>query len=125
MSSNKILLCGAVSGLSFVVFGAIAAHALKASIDESMLPALHTGLRYHAIHSVALIALVPLSMLRAHRVWAFSAILMMAGIMLFSGSLYGLALGGPLWLGPVTPLGGLSLILAWCCLIYGSLKVKL
>ncbi len=75
-------------------------------------------MRYHLLHAVALLAIALSAQASALRAagWLFAA-----GIALFSGSLYALALGGPRWLGPVTPLGGLALIAGWLWLLRAAL----
>lgn len=110
MPVNKQLLPWAgIAGASGVALGAFGAHALQASLEASG----HTGtwdtaVLYHLVHAVAVLAL-GLSGWSGRLVGWF----WLAGIVLFSGSLYALSLGGPGWLGPVTPLGGLAFILGW------------
>ncbi len=115
-----IKLGGLFSGLS-VMLGAFGAHLLKARLTEQSLATFQTGVLYQFIHSLALILVGLLSMHFADEYkkkierpgWFFAA-----GIVLFSGSLYSLALGGPRWLGPVTPLGGLSFMIGWFLLAF-------
>lgn len=114
-------------GLTGVALGAFGAHALRARLLESgMDHAWETGVHYHLLHSVALLALagslsseVISDQARGWigRFWAI-------GIFLFSGSLYLIALGGPRWLGPITPLGGLSFLAGWVGVIVSGLKAK-
>ena len=119
-----IKLGGILGGLS-VMLGAFGAHSLKASLTEKSLATFQTGVQYQFMHSLALI-LVGILMLslseesnkRLNRSGWFFAV----GILLFSGSLYSLALGGPRWLGPVTPLGGLCFIIGWFTLAYRFLR---
>ncbi len=94
-----------------IAFGAFGAHALKARIDAEHLAIWNTAVHYHALHALALVAF---------GIWRervpggnLPAIALLAGIVLFSGSLYGLALGGPTWLGPLTPLGGVAFLTGW------------
>jgi uncharacterized membrane protein YgdD (TMEM256/DUF423 family) len=108
------LLAAGVLGLLAVGLGAMGAHGLKAVLMErGMTQAWETAARYHAIHAVALLGLAAWA--RADGQTKVGAITWswVAGTVLFSGSLYGLALGGPRWLGPVTPLGGLAFMLGW------------
>jgi uncharacterized membrane protein YgdD (TMEM256/DUF423 family) len=104
----------ALAGASAVVFGAFGAHALRGSLDARGLELWRTAVDYHFWHALALglVVIVP-SDGRARRI-ALAAFAL--GIVLFSGSLYALALGAPRWMGVVTPLGGLAFILGWMAL---------
>ena len=117
---------GAVFGLLAVAFGAFGAHALKGSLPVNMLAAYQTGVQYQFFHALALLLVAVLLQLGSggERFLHWSGKLFVAGIILFSGSLYGLALGGPTWLGPVTPLGGLCFLAAWALLFMAGLKMK-
>ncbi len=118
------LIFASLNGALAVVLGAFGAHGLKGKIADNLLGAYQTGTLYHMLHVLALMGLSLLILrLQSSSIWLLaSGYLWMAGILLFSGSLYGLALGGPGWLGPVTPLGGLCLILGWLCLSMGIAK---
>ena len=120
--SEMILLVGASMGALGVVFGAFGAHAFKARLTErESVGTWDTAVRYHLVHALALVLLGILTQLPGSLVnmttIAFFAFTL--GIVLFSGSLYLLALGGPRWLGPVTPIGGIALIVGWICLGLG------
>lgn len=116
-------------GAAGVALGAFGAHALKAELAASgHAETWRTAVFYHLIHTVALLALA-LFRERAEgggksRALGAAAVLWSAGILFFSGSLYALSLGGPRWLGPVTPLGGLLLLAGWCCVMVGGSKKK-
>src|SRR5687768_16786722 len=115
------LLAAGVLGLTGVAIGAFGAHALKATlIERGMMQAWETGSRYHLFHAVALIGVAAWVRAAAAtpgaRLMFWTAQLWCIGVVLFSGSLYWLALGGPRWLGPVTPFGGLALMLGWLLL---------
>ena len=107
-----------LGGLS-VALGAFGAHGLRDRVDASLLANFETGARYHMYHALALIAVAwaaqrwPTSSLPTIAGWLF-----VAGIVLFSGSLYAMALTGQRWLGAVTPLGGVAFIAAWGLLAY-------
>ena len=103
----------AVNGALAVAAGAFAAHGLRAHLAADMLSAWETGARYHMYGALAM----GLAALAGSR-WAPA--LFLAGIVLFCGSLYALALGGPAWLGPVTPFGGGLLIAGFVCLAISS-----
>ena len=93
-----------------------------------MISAWETAARYHLIHAVGLFCIALwLRQKTGQRSWPlrWAAGSWTTGIVLFSGSLYGLALGGPRWLGPVTPLGGVAFIAGWILLIVGVLAIVL
>ena len=117
------LLIAAISGALAVILGAFAAHGLK-SLPVQYLNAFETGVRYQMYHSLVLLLLgllmTPASLAVDQNITLsvyakISGFAFIAGIVLFSGSLYGLSLSqGKLnFLGPITPLGGLSLIIGW------------
>ena len=103
-------------GASAVAFGAFGAHALKERLEPTSLTTWSTAVEYHLVHALALLA-VALYGSSTGRPVQLPAAAFTAGIVLFSGSLYWLALGGPRWLGPVTPLGGLCFIGGWLALL--------
>ena len=104
-----------MSGGLAVILGAFGAHTLKCKIEPELLTAFDTGVRYHMYHAVALLAVARARLFRA-RLQAAAAWLFLAGMVLFSGSLYVLSLTGVRWLGAITPLGGLAFIFGWLCL---------
>lgn len=118
-------LFGAVFAGAGVAAGAFGAHALKAVLAPDMQAVFETAVRYQMYHALGLLALGAASgwgdpaakPWLGRSGWCFAA-----GIGLFSGSLYGMALAGWRWLGPVTPLGGLAFILGWGCLAAAALK---
>lgn len=117
------VLIAALSGLIAVGLGAFAAHGLKARLSVEALSAFQTGVQYQMYHALALLAVAVLLRVLGHSwVLAASGWLFVAGILLFSGSLYALALGGPRWLGPVTPLGGLCFLLGWLALLVAAVR---
>jgi uncharacterized membrane protein YgdD (TMEM256/DUF423 family) len=119
------LLLGAASGAVGVMLGAFGAHALKARLAESALQTWHTAVSYQFTHAFALIAVglwLRLAPGATDRVLGFAGGAFAAGILLFSGSLYVLALGGPRWLGPVTPVGGIAFIAGWSALAFAALR---
>jgi|SRR5882724_1223130 len=110
---------GALSAFIGVALGAFAAHGLKARLAADMLALFETGVRYQMYHALGLLA-VGWACTRWPG-WAptSSGWLFVAGTLLFSGSLYGLALTGERWLGAITPLGGLAFLAGWLCLAWG------
>ncbi len=116
------LALGAVAGALGVGLGAFGAHGLKARLSPELLAVFETGVRYHMYHALALLA-VAWATTRWTSVWlAGAGGLFVAGIVIFSGSLYLLALTGARWWGAVTPIGGLAFILGWLCLALGALR---
>jgi uncharacterized membrane protein YgdD (TMEM256/DUF423 family) len=116
-------LFAAFAGALGVVLGAFGAHALRGSIEPRLIETFQTAVQYQLIHALALL-LVSLTMgwLGHSLSFEISAYAFMAGIILFSGSLYGLVLTEMKWLGPVTPLGGLCLIVGWLALLVGGFR---
>lgn len=119
MKSRFPLLAAGTLGTTGVALGAFGAHALEPQlVERGMLHAWETAARYHLIHATAVLGAAiwtELGPLNAARWARWSTRCWVAGTILFSGSLYLLALGGPRWLGPVTPLGGLALLGGWGC----------
>ncbi|MEL6301504.1 MAG: DUF423 domain-containing protein [Pseudomonadota bacterium] len=113
-SSRTVLLAGAINAALSVIAGAFGAHGLQGRVSDRLLSAFETGAQYHFYHALGLI-LIALAMVQfsGSRWFSRAAVMMQVGIVLFSGSLYALALTGITKLGAVTPFGGLSLIVAW------------
>lgn len=120
MLAKVYLMVAASMGMMSVVLGAFAAHGLKGKLAETSLHAFQTGVQYMIFHALALIA-VAILMRGMTTAWlSASGGLFLAGVGFFSGSLFWLALGGPSWLGPLTPLGGLCFILGWAALLVAA-----
>ena len=102
-----------------VACGAFGAHALQTRLTPAMLAAWHTGVDYQQIHGLGLFAVAWLLAQNAVGVFRVAAGLMFIGILLFSGSLYALALTDIRWLGAITPLGGLAFLGAWLLVALG------
>ena len=123
MNGSLLLALGAVSGAISVMLGAFGAHALKARLSADALSAFQTAVQYQMMHSLALIA-VGLWLVRHpdDMLARYAALAFCFGILFFSGSLYGLTLGGPRWLGPVTPIGGMLFVAGW--LLFAAAAIK-
>jgi uncharacterized membrane protein YgdD (TMEM256/DUF423 family) len=118
IAAGRFFSLGAASALIAIATGAFGAHALKARLDPASLAIFETGARYQMYHALGLIAVAfAISQWPASRAAVWAGWLFVAGTVLFSGSLYGLALTGVRWLGAVTPLGGLAFMLGWLCLV--------
>lgn len=117
MSSSPWMLIGAIYGLLGVAAGAFGAHALRGRLSEDMLAIYRTAVEYQFWHALALLAVGLLARQAAGAWLTASGVAFTLGVLVFSGSLYMLALSGIRVLGAVTPLGGLALIVGWACLI--------
>lgn len=109
----------ALSGFLAVALGALGAHALRGTLEaRSMVGAWQTAAHYHLAHSVTAVAILAWAAARPERAPALRRVLVawLLGNLLFAGSIYGLALGGPRLLGPVTPLGGIAFMVGWALL---------
>ena len=115
---------GAVlSGLG-VVLGAFGAHGLRERMTADLLAVYETGVQYHLIHGLALLA-VAWAASRWPNAWIGAAgWLFAAGIVVFSGSLYILAISGVRWWGAVTPIGGVCFLAGWAALAVGALRAS-
>ncbi len=112
---------GAANAFLAVAAGAFGAHALRARLDERMREVFETGARYHLIHAVGLLGVAWLCSRGAPGA-PLAGGLMTAGIVLFSGSLYALAVTGARAFGAVTPIGGICFLAAWAAVAYAALR---
>ena len=121
--AKLFLSMGSLLALAAVAIGAFGAHGLKARLSPEMLGIYQTGVQYHFYHALGLM-LVGLAFFHLPGSVALRASgwLMAAGVLLFSGSLYGLALTGERWLGAVAPLGGSAFIFAWGAFAWAVLR---
>ena len=110
------MIISAISGALAVAAGAFGAHGLRDRVTADQLAAWSTATQYHLIHSAVLLALA-LYALYADKSIRLPASLFLAGVLLFSGSIYLLVLTPWRWLGPITPIGGLCLIAGWLSLL--------
>lgn len=116
--SKTILVVASVLLALAVAAGAFGAHALKAQLSAEMLQTWKTAVDYHFYHALGLLVIGALALLLPDLPLKWPAILLLSGIVLFSGSLYVLAITGTKWLGAITPLGGLSFIAGWLLLAF-------
>ena len=105
-----------------VLLGAFGAHGLKSRLSPDLLAVFETAVRYQMYHGLALLAVAWAATRWSSSLIGISGWMFVVGILVFSGSLYILALTGIRWLGAMTPLGGLLLILGWLLLTIGSLR---
>ncbi len=113
MDSRRTLVVAAVLIALATIMGAFGAHALRAQWSGERLQVYETAVRYHFYHALGLLALGVLLRSADAELLRWVALLLLTGIVLFSGSLYALSFGAPRALGAVTPLGGLLLIAGW------------
>lgn len=113
MSAKVCLLLASLVCAGAVIAGAFGAHGLKPNLSAAAFSTFQTAVTYQMSHGLGLLAVALLMLTRPAPSLVWVAATMFIGIVLFSGSLYGLALGAPQWLGPVTPLGGLFFIASW------------
>jgi len=113
---------GALLAAAGVGLGAFGAHGLKSRVSADMLVVFETGVRYHMYHALALLA-VGWAATRGSGSWVgVAGWAFVFGIAVFSGSLYLMVLTGARWLGAVTPIGGLALIVGWVALALAAFR---
>ena len=116
------LALGALSALVSVAAGAFGAHALRARLEPDLLAVFETGARYEMYHALGLVAVAWAAARWPGGVVTAAGWLFVAGTVLFSGSLYALALTGVRALGAVTPLGGVAFLAGWAALAWAALR---
>lgn len=115
-----IAVAGAASGGIAVAAGAFGAHGLRGRLDAEALAVFETAVRYQAFHALALLVVALALRADPRRTWRVAACLFAAGTVLFSGSLYALALSGVKAFGAVTPFGGAAFLAGWAALVVGA-----
>lgn len=125
---NKWLFIAGLSGFLCVAIGAFSAHGLSKVLEPKELAWIETGVKYQMFHTIAILAIGILQLCReslvANKIVNLAAGTWAYGILLFSGSLYALALGAGKFLVWVTPIGGMLFLIGWLCLAYGGFKSK-
>jgi uncharacterized membrane protein YgdD (TMEM256/DUF423 family) len=115
--ANTFMLIGSLAGFLGVAAGAFGAHALRSRLSSDMLAVFETAVRYQMYHALALlITAAVIGRVGDARLLSIAGWSFITGVVLFSGSLYGLALSGTSGLGAITPLGGVAFLLGWGCL---------
>ena len=123
MSVDRLFLaCGAISAFVGVAAGAFGAHALRGRLTPEMLAVFEVGVRYQMYHALALLACAWAVTRWPGSLVTVSGWLFVAGTVVFSGTLYALALTGMRWLGALTPFGGLAFLAGWLCLAFAAMK---
>lgn len=120
---RTFLILGSLNMFLSVALGAFGAHGLKSRISADMLTIYQTGVHYHMIHALGIIAVaLAASKLPAVALISWAGWSMLIGIVLFSGSLYALSITGIKVLGAITPFGGVAFLLGWLLLAYSAYK---
>jgi uncharacterized membrane protein YgdD (TMEM256/DUF423 family) len=121
---NRWVILGTISGFIAVAMGAFAAHGLSGTLEPRALEVFKTGAQYQMYHALALVSLAHVTAKNPTQAlipgWSF-----VVGTVLFSGSLYLLAVTGAAWLGGITPFGGLSFMVGWASWAYLALSPKI
>lgn len=121
-SAQWSVLVGAVYGFVGVALGAFGAHALRGRLSAELLAVWKTAVEYQLYHALALVLVGLIAVQRPSIAISNSSICFALGVLIFSGSLYLLALTGVRWLGAVTPIGGILLLAGWALLLWAALK---
>lgn len=117
-SQRFYLRTAGILGALAVVFAALGAHASKSLLETELAGAYETAVRYHVYHTLAILAVAGFAGRSSSTTWwRWACRAWLAGILLFSGSLYALLLADVEWLGAVTPVGGVAFIIGWLCLV--------
>ncbi len=124
MQDRHFIALGSFNMLIAIALGAFGAHALKPLLGADLLAVWQTAVQYHLVHGLALIALGLLLPRFEHKRMCWAGIAFFVGIVLFSGSLYALALSNLKILGAITPLGGLAFLAGWGILAWSALRHK-
>jgi uncharacterized membrane protein YgdD (TMEM256/DUF423 family) len=111
---------GGIFAFLGVAAGAFGAHALRSRVPADLLAVFETGARYQMYHALALLAVAWAAARWPGPLPQWAGWLFVVGTVLFSGSLYALALSGTRWLGAITPLGGAALLAGWICLAFAA-----
>jgi uncharacterized membrane protein YgdD (TMEM256/DUF423 family) len=120
---KTFIALGSLSAFLAVALGAFGAHALKNRLAPDMLDVYQTGVHYHLIHALGVLLVAALAdKLGGTPLVAASGWALFIGIVLFSGSLYALALSGIKPLGAITPFGGIAFLTGWVCLALAALR---
>lgn len=121
-TGRQALSLAAINGFLVVAFGAFGAHGLEDKVSAEMLDTFNTGVQYHMFHVIGFAAVAILCVFNESPRLRYCSWLFAAGIFLFSGSLYVLAITGLRFLGMITPLGGVVFLAAWCLLFVEAIR---
>ncbi|HIF18844.1 MAG TPA: DUF423 domain-containing protein [Cycloclasticus sp.] len=124
MKTAPFIALGALFAFLAVMFGAFGAHALKGQLSEYSIAVYQTATDYQMWHAIGLIVIGLLNLQQPSKHLHRAGWLMLAGILIFSGSLYALSLSGIKILGAITPVGGVCFLIAWLLVAYSTIKSK-
>ncbi|MBP0599911.1 DUF423 domain-containing protein [Herbaspirillum sp. LeCh32-8] len=122
MNERSLVIVGSLNMFFAVCCGAFGAHGLKKMISEEMLAVWHTAVTYQVMHALGMIAVALLMPKFGGAAMGWAGNLMLAGIVIFSGSLYLLALTGTRILGAITPIGGVAFLAAWLLVAWSATR---
>jgi uncharacterized membrane protein YgdD (TMEM256/DUF423 family) len=122
MNERTLVIAGSLNMFIAVGCGAFGAHGLKKMLSDEMLAVWHTAVTYQVMHALGMIAVALLMPKFDGAALAWAGNLMLAGIVIFSGSLYLLALTGTRMLGAITPIGGAAFLAAWLLVMWAAYK---
>jgi uncharacterized membrane protein YgdD (TMEM256/DUF423 family) len=118
-----MIVLGSLNAFLSVALGAFGAHGLKSKLATDMMAIYETGVQYHMVHSLGLLLIgILLRTAPQSNLLNWSGLLLLAGIVIFSGSLYALSITGIRGFGAITPIGGLSFLLGWVLLAVAAIK---
>jgi len=128
VQEKRLVVAAGVLGLTAVALGAFGAHGLRGLLDglpdgAERLSWWQTAAHYHLVHALAVALAAWLGSRGPRRAAAVAGGCFVAGVVIFSGTLYAMALGGPRWLGAITPLGGLSMMAGWIATIVAGVRL--
>lgn len=123
MTTKTIFIIGALMAGISVAAGAFGAHALAERLDDRMLEVWNTAAQYQMYHGLGLLGVAWLSQQTEHVATTVAGVAFIVGIVLFSGSLYVMALSGIRWLGAITPIGGVGFLVGWIACIVAALRI--
>lgn len=124
MNERLVVIIAAINMFIAVAAGAFGAHGLKQVLSADMLAVWHTAVTYQALHALGLLVIALLMPRLNPALLGWAGMALLAGIILFSGSLYALALSGLRILGAITPLGGVGFLLGWALLAWAAYQSK-
>lgn len=122
--NHLFLIIAGISGFLSVGLGAFGAHGLKNKLSPEMMAVFQTGVQYHQIHTIALLVVALLLGNSASGAGTCAGWLFVAGIVIFSGSLYALSITEIRILGAITPIGGLAFLAGWLCLAWMGFQIR-
>lgn len=124
MTDRQLVVLASLTLLIGVAAGAFGAHGLKRILTPDLLNVWQTAVLYQLVHGLGLLAIAALGARFGSPLLSLAAAFMFAGVVIFSGSLYILAISGTKWLGAITPIGGAAFILAWAMVALAAYRAS-